>query len=193
MPLKSSPGNTVKKQQGLTAPVASHANFQGDKMRRVGRFIENVLSDKVSGDVTAWIVFGALCLVLAEVVTRYFFNRPLGLADEFGGYALVAITFLGLAYTLKEKAHVRVTMVVDRLPPQGQKTTKDNNTISGDCFYSSVNLCQLSTGGVFTSSWYKVSDLATRMAGISSIALNYWYCPALTTVDYFPHQSHPSP
>ena len=87
-------------------------------MKRVGRFIENILTDKVSGELTAWITLGALFLILVEVSARYFFNRPLVVADEFGGYALVAITFLGLGYTFKAKAHVRISMVVDRLSPR---------------------------------------------------------------------------
>ncbi len=90
-------------------------------MRRVGHFIENVIIDKISGKLAAYLVFLTLVLVLSEVFARYFFNRPLQLADEFGGYLLVAITMVGLAYTLREKGHVRVEMVVDRVSAKIRK------------------------------------------------------------------------
>lgn len=56
---------------------------------------------------------------MAEVVSRYVLRAPLILADEFGGYALVAITFLGLAYCAREGAHIRITFLVERLGPRG--------------------------------------------------------------------------
>jgi len=37
-------------------------------------------------------------------------------ADEFSGYLLVALSFLGAAYTWKEKGHIRITALVSRLP-----------------------------------------------------------------------------
>jgi TRAP-type C4-dicarboxylate transport system permease small subunit len=54
---------------------------------------------------------------MAEVVSRYVLHDPLILADEFGGYALVAITFLGLAYCARENSHIRITFLVERLRP----------------------------------------------------------------------------
>jgi TRAP-type C4-dicarboxylate transport system permease small subunit len=55
---------------------------------------------------------------MVEVVTRYIFRRPLILCDEFGGYSLFAITFLGLAYCAKEKGHIRITFIVERMRPE---------------------------------------------------------------------------
>ncbi|MDP2931828.1 MAG: TRAP transporter small permease, partial [Chloroflexota bacterium] len=49
-------------------------------------------------------------------VTRYVLHRPLILSDEFGGYSLVIIAFLGFAYTWKERGHIRITFAVSRLP-----------------------------------------------------------------------------
>lgn len=55
---------------------------------------------------------------MVEVVSRYVLNNPLILADEFGGYALVAVSFLGLAYCALERSHIRITFLVDVLPPR---------------------------------------------------------------------------
>ena len=54
---------------------------------------------------------------MAEVVSRYVLMNPLILSDEFGGYALVAITFLGLAFCAREGGHIRITFIVDALRP----------------------------------------------------------------------------
>ena len=42
--------------------------------------------------------------------------KKLILCDEFGGYSLVALTFLGLAYCWRDRGHIRISFVVTRLP-----------------------------------------------------------------------------
>jgi TRAP-type C4-dicarboxylate transport system permease small subunit len=64
----------------------------------------------------AGVVFLLMIMLLVEVLTRYILNSPLSVAEEMGGYLLVSITFMGLAYTWKEKGHVRVTLLISRLP-----------------------------------------------------------------------------
>ncbi len=59
-----------------------------------------------------------MLLVLVEVISRYVFNRPLMVSDEFGSYLLVAVSYLAAAYAWKEKGHVRITALVSRLPPR---------------------------------------------------------------------------
>jgi len=54
-------------------------------------------------------------MILVEVLTRYILQSPLSIAEEYGGYMLVAITFLGLGYTWKERGHVRVEWVINAL------------------------------------------------------------------------------
>jgi len=63
-----------------------------------------------------WLVILMLALVLIEVIFRYVGNRPLMVADEFGAYLLVAMIFLGGAYTWRQNGHIRVTALVERLP-----------------------------------------------------------------------------
>ena len=38
------------------------------------------------------------------------------LADELGGYSLVIISCLGLAYCWQERGHIRITFLVSRMP-----------------------------------------------------------------------------
>lgn len=83
-------------------------------MKKVEQII-NRLSN-TSGYLAGLILISIILLTMAEVVSRYIMKNPLILCDEFGGYSLVLITFLGLAYCWKEKGHIRITFVVDRFP-----------------------------------------------------------------------------
>ena len=79
------------------------------------KWIIDILSEIVSGHLMGWIVFVLVLVVLVEVVARYFFDSPLRIADEIGAYVVVALTFMGLAYTWKQKGHVKIDFVVIRL------------------------------------------------------------------------------
>ncbi|UFJ41107.1 TRAP transporter small permease [Brevibacillus humidisoli] len=52
-----------------------------------------------------------VALVIAEIVVRALFNSTLYITEEYTAYLMVAITFLGLAYTLKEKGHIRMVFL----------------------------------------------------------------------------------
>ena len=62
-----------------------------------------------------WLLMVLMFMILVEVLTRYILQSPLSIAEEYGGYMLVAITFLGLGYTWKERGHVRVEWVINAL------------------------------------------------------------------------------
>ena len=70
-------------------------------------------------DTFAW---GAIALLIAittavclEVVMRYAFNSPIFFVVEMSEYALLWITFLGTAWTLRNNGHVRVEIVLNFL------------------------------------------------------------------------------
>lgn len=86
-------------------------------MRKLVAVIE-AITNVVSGHLPAWTVFVLMVMVLFEVITRYVMQAPLSIADEMGGFMLVGITFLGLAYTWKERGHVSVEIVTNILPPK---------------------------------------------------------------------------
>lgn len=85
-------------------------------MKKLGRIIEN-LADLL-GHLSGWLVFLMMALVVFEVFMRYVLKRPPMVADEFAGYLLVAISYLGIAYAFKDNAHVRITFVIDKLSPR---------------------------------------------------------------------------
>ena len=60
-------------------------------------------------------VVGMMALVTFEVLLRTFANRSTLVADEMAGYLLVAMTFLGLAPSLRDGAFIRIDTYRDRL------------------------------------------------------------------------------
>lgn len=56
------------------------------------------------------IVLGA-AFILAEILARSLFNSTLYITYEYTGYLMVATTLFGLAYTLKEKGHIRLSLI----------------------------------------------------------------------------------
>jgi len=85
-------------------------------MKRIGLVVETI--SNLAGHVSGWIIILIITLTMVEVVTRYVFRQPLILCDEFGGYSLFAICFLGLSYCARENGHIRITFVVERMPSQ---------------------------------------------------------------------------
>ena len=83
-------------------------------MKRLGRVTESIVN--IGGYFSGWLIPLMMLIVLFEVFMRYVLNRPPIVADEFSAYMLVALSFLGAAYTWKEKGHVRITALVSRLP-----------------------------------------------------------------------------
>lgn len=55
-------------------------------------------------------------LMFIEVVMRYVFNTPIMWAESLVKAMLVALSFLGSGMALKERAHMRVCMLWDRMP-----------------------------------------------------------------------------
>lgn len=84
-------------------------------MKRLDRILD-FMSNKVSGHFSGWLIVIMTLVVLTEVLTRYVWRQPLMVADELSGYLLVAISFMGLAYTWKEKGHIRIRVLISRLP-----------------------------------------------------------------------------
>lgn len=61
-------------------------------------------------------LFIMMLLVNIDVFGRYLFNRPVTGNVELTEMIMVFIVYLGMAYTHREKGHVRVEVFVDKLP-----------------------------------------------------------------------------
>ncbi len=82
-------------------------------MKRVGFIIERIVD--LGGYLSGWLVPCMMILVAVEVFMRYVLRQPPMVADEFSAYMLVALSYLGLAYTWRQGGHVRITLLVSRL------------------------------------------------------------------------------
>ena len=68
--------------------------------------------------------FGMMCLTSADALSRYLLNRPIIGAYEIAEkYLMVAAIFLGLSYAYRAGVFIRVTFLVDRLPPAFKRVT----------------------------------------------------------------------
>ncbi len=57
-------------------------------------------------------------LILLEIFLWNIFQKTTLVADEYSAYGLAALIFLGCGYTLKEKGHIRIELVLNLLPRQ---------------------------------------------------------------------------
>ena len=104
-----------------------------EKLKKIVQVIE-AITNVLSGHLQAWLIFGLMVMLLIEVLTRYLLQSPLSLAEELGGYMLVAITFMGLAYTWKEKGHVRVELLISRFPEKVRQRIRFITLIAATIF-----------------------------------------------------------
>jgi len=74
-----------------------------------------------SAAVSCVAVYIMLALLFVEVTMRNLLHRSTLVADEIGAYLLAVVTFMGLAYAFQEGAHIRLTLVISRLPPRAQR------------------------------------------------------------------------
>jgi TRAP-type transport system small permease protein len=75
---------------------------------------------ELTANAGAWIacvaIVGMTLLILIEVIARTFFGLSTQFEDEFGGYALVCISFMPLAKSFREGVHIRIDGLVNHLP-----------------------------------------------------------------------------
>lgn len=67
---------------------------------------------RATGYVTAAMLFGMLLIICYDVMMRYVFNEPTIWVTDLSTYALIAISFMGLAYVLDKNGHIRVELLI---------------------------------------------------------------------------------
>ncbi|MEK7879914.1 MAG: TRAP transporter small permease [candidate division NC10 bacterium] len=68
-------------------------------------------------------------LIAIAVISRRVFNSPLLITEEIAGYMMVAIVFLGLAYTMKMDGHVRADILLSHLPRRAHRALETLATV----------------------------------------------------------------
>ena len=77
--------------------------------------LSDTLSD-IMANISAVILGLMTLLILVEIFLWNMFEKTTLVADEYSAYGLAAIIFLGAGYCLKEKGHIRITLVLGFLP-----------------------------------------------------------------------------
>ena len=103
-------------------------------MEKLTRFFERLSYG--TGYAAGAVLLAIIVLTMVEVVSRYVLQRPLILSDELGGYAMVAVSFLGLGYCAQEKGHIRITFLVERLDPRTTGCIRIASLLLGVAFVS---------------------------------------------------------
>ncbi len=73
-------------------------------------------------------------VVLVAVFCRYVLNRSLAWSDELVRYAFVWFTLLGGAVAVRERANIRVELLVGRLPPRARRVL-EALVLAGVCLF----------------------------------------------------------
>ena len=71
--------------------------------------------------IAAVILVYGVCHILLETLLRSLFSTSTHVLDEFIGFAILSITFLSLAYTLRSGGMIRVSFLTTRLPRVAQR------------------------------------------------------------------------
>jgi TRAP-type C4-dicarboxylate transport system permease small subunit len=83
-------------------------------VRLLVRALEAV--SEAAGSLAAIVVLGLTAFIASAVFCRRVLGAPILAADEISGYGLLAIVFLGLAYTMKAGGHIRADLVLEHVP-----------------------------------------------------------------------------
>ena len=75
----------------------------------------------IAGYLAGFFMVGTLLAVLASILGRLHPVFELPGADAYAGYCMACSAFLALAPTLRRGEHIRVTLLLNRLPAAGQR------------------------------------------------------------------------
>ena len=75
----------------------------------------------IAGYLAGFFMVGTLLAVLASILGRLHPVFELPGADAYAGYCMACSAFLALAPTLRRGEHIRVTLLLNRLPAGGQR------------------------------------------------------------------------
>ena len=82
---------------------------------RIIRFLS-----KGGGDLAGVLMVGTSALIFTEIILRLVFGTSTQVAEEFSGYALAGMIYLGAAYTLIHQEHIRVEILREWLGGRGR-------------------------------------------------------------------------
>ena len=85
---------------------------------KIGKWIQRIDFYICSGGM--FLLIPMMLLTTVDVIGRAVWTRPIPGAVELSSYMLNVFILLGVAYTHQAKGHVRVSMLISRLPEQAE-------------------------------------------------------------------------
>ncbi len=73
---------------------------------------------------SALILIAIIILIVSNIILMSFFNSSIMITDEYSAYMFAAFTMFSLSYTLKENAHIKITVLSSKLPEKAQRTLR---------------------------------------------------------------------
>lgn len=64
-----------------------------------------------------------ILLVFADVIARFAFSTSIAVANELARFCFVYMIYFGVSYAIREKRHMRVTVLLDALPQVWRRWT----------------------------------------------------------------------
>lgn len=84
-----------------------------------------------------WVLL-IMLLITTDVIGRAFFNSPLFGVPEIVKISVVGLVWCQMAHTLKIGAHLRSTILVDRMPPAARRTIEILSCILGAIMFGLI-------------------------------------------------------
>ena len=91
--------------------------------------ILRAINDHLEEVILVILMSAATLIVAAQVFTRFVTKTPLPWSEELARYMFLWLVWLGSAYATKERRHIRIDVLVNRLPQIGQKACTIITTI----------------------------------------------------------------
>jgi TRAP-type C4-dicarboxylate transport system permease small subunit len=111
------------------------------------------------------VILAIILLVVADVSGRYLFNSPIKGSLELSGIMLAIIAFLCFSYALIQRTHIRMTLILDRLPVRLKLIAEILAGIAGIVFFLLLDL-----GGI-KQFW---DSFVVRELMPATITIPYW-------------------
>jgi C4-dicarboxylate transporter, DctQ subunit len=86
---------------------------------KLSRFFSKIVT--VSGFSCGIAVWLTGTLIFVQIVARYIFDAQIKFTQEYAGYCVCYIVFMGICYNLRIKGHVRIDIVEKLLPERPRK------------------------------------------------------------------------
>ncbi len=89
---------------------------------RIVRTIDRL--SNIGAYLSSFLLIVIIVLIVTNIVLMSFFNSSIMITDEYSAYMFAAFIMLSLSYTLKENAHIKITVLSSKLPRKPAKFLK---------------------------------------------------------------------